>query len=90
MNSITDLFEKYRLDSFDEALELRGNDKITFVNDLNSLLGSVCRLFDKLTTVFSLRGGQVLMSLAKLQGYEDVISKTDVLNCLNNKNFIPL
>lgn len=83
MNSITDLFEKYHLDSFDEALELKGNDKITFVNDLNSLLESVCRILDKLTTVFSLRGGQVLMSLAKLQDYEDIISKTDVMNCLN-------
>jgi hypothetical protein len=83
MNSISDLFEKYHLDSFGEALELRGSDKVTFYNDLNSLLGSVCRIFDKLTTVFSLRGGQVLMSLAKLQAYEEIISKTDVLNCLN-------
>lgn len=83
MNSITDLFEKYHLDSFDETLELRGNDKVNFVDDLNSLLSSVCRLFDKLTTVFSLRGGQVLMSLAKLQGDEDIISKTDILKCLN-------
>ncbi|NVM43427.1 MAG: hypothetical protein HWN79_00785 [Candidatus Lokiarchaeota archaeon] len=83
MNSITDLFEKYHLDSFEEALELRGNEKITFFNDLNSLLRSICRIFDKLTTIFSLRGGQVLMSLAKLQDSEEVISKTDVLNCLN-------
>ncbi len=83
MNSITDFFEKYHLDSFDEALKLKGNDKITFFNDLISLLSSVCRIFDKLTTVFSLRGGQVLMSLAKLQDYEDIISKTDVMNCLN-------
>ncbi len=83
MNSIIDLFEKYQLDSFDEALELRGNDKITFFNDLNSLFKSICRIFDKLTTVFSLRGGQVLMSLAKLQDNEDITSKTDVLRCLN-------
>ena len=83
MKSITDLFEKYHLDSFDEALELRGNDKVTFVNDLNSILESICRIFDKMSTVFSLRGVQVLMSLAKLQSHEDIISKTDVLNCLN-------
>ena len=83
MNSITNFFEKYHLDSFDEALKLRGNEKVTFFNDLISLLSSVCRIFDKLTTVFSLRGGQVLMSLAKLQDYEDIISKTDVMNCLN-------
>ena len=83
MNSITDFLKKYHLDSFDDELKLKGNDKISFFNDLISLLGSVCRIFDKLTTVFSLRGGQVLMSLAKLQDYEDIISKTDVMNCLN-------
>ena len=42
-----------------------------------------CRILNRLTTIFSLRGGQVLMSLAKLQSSEDVISKTDVMNCLN-------
>ena len=83
MNSITEFLEKYHLDSFDEVLKLRGNEKVTFFNDLNSLFGSICRIFDKLTTIFSLRGGQVLMSLAKLQDYEDIISKTDVMNCLN-------
>ena len=83
MNSITEFLKKYHLDSFDEELKLRGNDKVNFFNDLISLLSSVCRIFDKLTTVFSLRGGQVLMSLAKLQDYEDIISKTDVMNCLN-------
>ena len=83
MNSINDFIEKYHLDSFEEVLELRGNDKITFFNELYTLLRSICRIFDKLTTVFSLRGGQVLMSLAKLQGYEDIISKTDIMNCLN-------
>ena len=83
MNSINDFLEKYHLDSFDEALNLKGNEKITFFNDLISLVESICRIFDKITTIFSLRGGQVLMSLAKLQDYEDIISKTDVLNCLN-------
>ncbi|MHA2009336.1 MAG: hypothetical protein ACXABO_18600, partial [Promethearchaeota archaeon] len=83
MNSIDDFIKKYHLDSFDEVLELRGNDKITFFSDLEILLRSVCRIFDKITTVFSLRGGQVLMSLAKLQGIEAIISKTDVMNCLN-------
>ena len=83
MNSLNDFLEKYHLDSFDEALNLKGNEKITFFNDLISLVESICRIFDKITTIFSLRGGQVLMSLAKLQDYEDIISKTDVLNCLN-------
>ncbi|MHA1931380.1 MAG: hypothetical protein ACW96X_02505, partial [Promethearchaeota archaeon] len=75
--------EKYHLDSFDEVLELKSSDKINFLNDLNALLKTICRIFDKITTVFSLRGGQVLMSLAKLQDSEDVISKTDIMNCLN-------
>ena len=83
MNSINDFIEKYNLDSFDEVLELTSSDKISFLNDLNALLKTICRIFDKITTVFSLRGGQVLMSLAKLQASEDVISKTDVMNCLN-------
>ena len=83
MNSINDFIEKYHLDSFDEVLKLKSSDKINFLNDLNALLKTICRIFDKITTVFSLRGGQVLMSLAKLQGSEDVISKTDVMNCLN-------
>ena len=83
MNSINDFIEKYHLDGFDKVLELKGNDKISFLNDLNVLFKTICRIFDKLTTVFSLRGGQVLMSLAKLQATEDIISKTDVMNCLN-------
>lgn len=83
MNSINDFIEKYQLDSFDKVLELRGNKKLAFFNDLHTLLMGICRIFDKLTTIFSLRGGQVLMSLAKLQGQEEVISKTDVMNSLN-------
>jgi len=83
MTSINDFIEKYHLDRFDEALELKSRDKINFYNDLEALLNTICRIFDKMTTIFSLRGGQVLMSLAKLQGTEEVISKTDVLNSLN-------
>ena len=83
MNSINDFIEKYHLDSFDEVLELKINKKINFFNDLTALLKTICRIFDKMTTIFSIRGGQVLMSLAKLQGTEEVISKTDVLNSLN-------
>lgn len=83
MNSIKDFIEKYHLDRFNEALELKGRDKINFYNDLEALLNTICRIFDKITTAFSLRGGQVLMSLAKLQASEEVISKTDVMNSLN-------
>ena len=83
MLTFNDLIEKYSLDKFEEGLELKGRDKITFYNDLNSIMSSFSRIFDKLTTIFSLRGGQVLMSLAKLQSLEEIISKTDILNCLN-------
>ncbi len=83
MNSIDDFIEKYRLDRFDEALELKSRDKISFYNELEALMTTICRIFDKLTTVFSLRGGQVLMSLAKLQASEEIISKTDIMKCLN-------
>jgi len=83
MNSINDFFEKYNLNSIDETLELKGLDKLNFYNDLKEIMNSICRIFDKLTTIFSLRGGQVLMSLARLQASEDIISKTDVMKCLN-------
>jgi len=83
MNSINDFIEKYHLDNFDEALELKGRKKIEFYNDLNELMKRICRIFDKLTTIFSLRGGQVLMSLAKLPISKEVITKTDIMNCLN-------
>ncbi len=83
MNSINDFIKKYGLDRFDEALELKNRDKISFYNELEALMTTICRIFDKLTTVFSLRGGQVLMSLAKLQASEEIISKTDIMKCLN-------
>ena len=83
MISFNEFIEKYHLDNIDQVLELKGRDKIDFINDLNALMKTIGRIFDKLTTIFSLRGGQVLMSLAKLKTPEEFISKTDVLNCLN-------
>lgn len=83
MKSFNEFIEKYNLDNFEELLELKGRDKIDFYNDLNILMKTVCRIFHKLTTTFSLRGGQVLMSLAKLNTPEAITSKTDVMNCLN-------
>jgi len=71
------------IDNFEEQLELKGRNKITFFNDMITIMNSICRIFNKLTTIFSLRGGQVLMSLAKLQASEEIISKTDIMNCLN-------
>ena len=83
MISFNDFIEKYHLDNFDEMLELKGHDKIDFYNDFNKLMNSICRIFDKLTTIFSLRGGKVLMSVAKLKALKEVITKTDIMNCLN-------
>ena len=83
MLSLNDFIEKYHLDNFEEHLELKGRNKITLFNELIAIMNSICRIFNKLTTIFSLRGGQVLMSLAKLQASEEIISKTDVMNCLN-------
>ncbi|TFF89307.1 MAG: hypothetical protein EU549_01035 [Promethearchaeota archaeon] len=83
MNSFDDLIKKYGLDSFDQSLELKGREKINFYNDLVSLMKTFCRIFDQLTSIFSLRGGKVLMSLAKLKNSQEVITKTDILNCLN-------
>jgi len=83
MFSFNDFLEKYNLGNFKEHLELKGKDKINFYSDLNSIMEGICRIFNRLTTIFSLRGGQVLMSLAKLQATEEAISKTDIMNCLN-------
>jgi len=83
MNSFNDLTEKYNLDNFNKVLELKGHDKIDFYNDLNDIKQTICRIFNNLTTIFSVRGGQVLMSLAKLQKFEEIIIKKDVMNCLN-------
>ncbi|NHJ25774.1 MAG: hypothetical protein EAX89_14425 [Candidatus Lokiarchaeota archaeon] len=83
MKSFNELTKKYGLDDFEIELRLKGHQKIEFYNDLLKIQNSICRIFDKLTTIFSIRGGQVLMSLAKLQKSEEVISKTDIMNCLD-------
>ena len=73
-----EFLEKYNIDDFTKPLELKAQEKVSFYNDITEIIKSVCRIFDKLTTIASLRGGQVLMSLAKLEGSETVINKTDV------------
>lgn len=83
MVSIEDFVKKYKLDDFSEALELRGHDKVDFYDDFNKILKAFCRIFDKLTSIASLRGGQVMMSVAKLEEPSAVINKTDVKNSLN-------
>lgn len=81
--SYEDFIQKYQLDDFKKGLELKGHEKINFFNDLNKIFKSICKIIDRVTTIASLRGGQVLMSLAKLQESNTVINKTDIKNCLN-------
>jgi len=83
MKSFNELSQKYGLDDFESELRLKGHQKVDFYNDLLNMLSTICRLFDMLTTTFSLRAGQVLMSLAKLQNIEEIITKTDIMNCLD-------
>ena len=81
--SYDDFIKKYQLDNFKTGLELKGHDKVNFYNDLNVIMKSFCKILDKLTSIASLRGAQVLMSLAKLNADHSVVNKTDIKNCLN-------
>ncbi|MBY9012177.1 MAG: hypothetical protein KGD70_07375, partial [Candidatus Lokiarchaeota archaeon] len=64
-------------------LKLTGHTKIDFYNDIDKLLKSMSIIFDKLATIGTMRGAQVLMAVAKLTGPDKVVNKTDVKNCLN-------
>ena len=81
--SFEEFIQKYNIDDFTKTFELKGHEKVTFYNDFNELIKSIARIFDKLTTIASLRGGLVLMSLAKLEKTESVINKTDIKRSLN-------
>ena len=81
--SYKDFLEKYKIDDFKTSLKLTGHTKIDFCNDIDKLLKSMSTIFDKLATIGTMRGAQVLMAVAKLSGPEKVINKTDVKNCLN-------
>lgn len=83
MKSFNELSKKYGLDDFESELRLKGHQKVEFYNDLLNMLNTICRIFDMLSTTFSLRAGQVLLSLAKLQNTEEIITKTDIMNCLD-------
>lgn len=61
--SYENFIKKYKLDDFKIKLELKSHEKIEFYNGLNEIMKSICKIFDKLTSIASLRGGQVLMSL---------------------------
>lgn len=81
--SYQEFVNKYRLANINDKLELKGEGKVDFYNDFDNLLKVISRIFDKLTNIASLRGGQVLMSLAKLQKENTVINKTDIMHSLN-------
>ncbi|MFW9819873.1 MAG: hypothetical protein ACFFE5_09705 [Candidatus Thorarchaeota archaeon] len=81
--SYKEFVQKYQLDDFNKGLELKGHEKINFYNELNEIFRIICKIFDKLTNIASLRGGQVLMSLAKLHTSDAVVNKTDIKSCLN-------
>jgi hypothetical protein len=81
--SYKDFLDKYKIDDFKTSLKLTGHTKIDFCNDIDKLLKSMSTIFDKLATIGTMRGAQVLMAVAKLSGPDKVVNKTDVKNCLN-------
>ena len=81
--SYKDFLDKYKIDDFKTSLKLTGHTKIDFYNDIDILLKSMSTIFDKLATIGTMRGAQVLMAIAKLTGPDKVVNKTDVKNCLN-------
>ena len=83
--SYKDFLEKYKIDDFKTNLKLSGHTKIDFYNDIDKLLRIMSTIFDKLATIGTLRGAQVLMAIAKLGGPDKVVNKTDVKKCLNIK-----
>jgi len=81
--SFEEFIQKYDIDNFTKILELKGQEKVKFYNEFIEIIKSISRIFDKLTNIASIRGGQVLMSLAKLEKSETVINKTDIKRSLN-------
>ncbi len=81
--SYKDFLAKYKIDDFKTSLKLTGHTKVDFYNDIDKLLKSMSTIFDKLATIGTMRGAQVLMAIAKLSGPDKVVNKTDVKNCLN-------
>lgn len=85
--SVHDFINKYQLDNFNEILLLEGEKKVEFYNDFDRILRSICNIFEKISNLMSLRGGQVLLGLAKLKKSDTIINKSDVQKCLNIDRF---
>ena len=81
--SIEKFIDKYQLDNFKGTVQLKGEEKVEFYNDFNNILRSICNIFVKISNLMSLRGGQVLLGLAKLGNSENIINKSDIQKCLN-------
>ncbi len=78
-----EFLKKYKLEDLENSLILDPSLKVEFLKDLNKIMKIINRIFDKLTNISSLRGGQILMALAKLENSEDVINKADIMRSLN-------
>ncbi len=78
-----DLINKYKIDDIDNTLTLKPSEKVEFLTDLDKIIKSINKIFDGLTNITSLRGGQILMSLAKLDESKNFINKADIQRCLN-------
>ncbi|MBN1214505.1 MAG: hypothetical protein JXA99_03590 [Candidatus Lokiarchaeota archaeon] len=78
-----EFLKKYGLEDLENSLVLDPSIKIEFLKDLNKIMKIINKIFDKLTNISSLRGGQILMALAKLETLEEVINKADIMRSLN-------
>jgi len=65
--SLVDFIKKYGLDDFTKILELKNVEKINFYNDFNQIMKIICRVFDKLTNIASLRGGSGFNEFSKVR-----------------------
>jgi len=77
-NSIDEFIKKYGLNDFNKSLELKGQSKIEFFNDLTRLFKTISRIFDKAANIPSIRGLLLLMGLSKLETSEEIINKSDI------------
>ena len=74
--SYKDFLDKYKIDDFKTSLKLTGRTKVDFFNDIDKLLKTMSKIFDKLAMIAPMRGAQVLLAVAKLTGPDSVVNKT--------------
>jgi hypothetical protein len=81
--SIDEFIQKYNLDDFKEKLELQGKEKLEFYNDLEKIFKTFVKILDNAANIPSIRGLLLLMGLAKLNEFNEVINKSDIKDILN-------